>query len=191
MERDKGEIEIKEANKKRPRYESFPLTPDNTRGILQREYLVVTSRDIQNQLATDGAGPCVIMAVWNPDARKAGLAHVDFMKQVASGARDGTKIQVHLVGGTRDTIDLQVRLLHEIKNNPALELVSADLGGDLENRSLAISATTGKIQPVGQAEIDEGINVETRSRWVESKNSYLRKVPEQFFKHPEKSKDAR
>src|SRR5262245_9702104 len=134
----KGEIEIAEANKKRPRYESFPLTPDNTRGGLQHEYSVVTSGAKQNQLATYGAGPCVIIALWNPDAKKAGLAHVDsdtsnesvrgFVKQVVSGAKDGTKIKVHLAGGDSLSIDLQATLVKEIKSNPALELVSADLG---------------------------------------------------------------
>jgi Protein N-terminal asparagine amidohydrolase len=198
----KGEIEIAEANKKRPRYEPFPLTEDNTRGVLQHEYSIVTSDAKQNQLAAENAGPCVIPALWNPDAKKAGLAHVDsntnnasiraFVKQVASGARDGTKIQVHLVAGIRDPTDLQVRLLDEIKDNPVLELVSADLGDGLESRSLAISAKTGKIHnSVDLSVIDQSRNVEFRLGSVEHQNSYLRRVPEQFFKHPEKSKDPR
>jgi chemotaxis receptor (MCP) glutamine deamidase CheD len=201
----KDEIEIREANKKRPRYESFPLTPDNTRGVLQHEYLVVTSGAKQNQLAIYGAGPCVIIALWNRDTKTAGLAHVDdktniysiqaFVEQVASGAKEGTKIQVHLVGGDSLSIDLQATLLKEIKNDSVLELISADLGRSFDyvgGQSLAISATTGKISDsVDTSMIDEGRNAESRLLSVGVGPSYLRRVPEQFFIQPEKRKDPR
>src|SRR5262245_3901062 len=123
--RTTAETAINEANKKQPSYKYFQLTPDNTRGVLQHEYSIVSSTAKQNQLGTYGAGPCVIMAAWNPDAKKAGLAHVDaltdigsvknFVNQVASGLKDGTKLQVHLLGGDRSSTKLQAELVTLVK----------------------------------------------------------------------------
>ena len=80
----------------------------------------------------------MIIAAWNPDVKKAGLAHVDaltdirsvenFLNQVASGRKDGTKLQVHLVGGDSSSTKLQAELVTLVTKNPILELVSADLG---------------------------------------------------------------
>src|SRR5262249_19569476 len=220
-DRTTTETTIKEANKNQPSYKYFQLTPDNTRGVLQHEYSIVLSTAKQNQLGTYGAGPCVIMAAWNSDAKKAGLAHIDsltdirsvqdFLNQVASGRKDGTKLQVHLVGGDSSSTMLQTELVTLVTKNPTLELVSADLGssdyvtllsatrempGTLGGggQSLAIRATTGEISNfVDPSIIDPGQHSEDRLRLagLESSKSPLVRVPEQLFRYPEKSKDAR
>lgn len=180
----------------------------------------------QNQLATYGARTCVIIAAWNSDTKKAGLAHVDaltdlgslqnFLNEVASGRKGATRLEVHLIGGDSSSTKLQAELVTLVTNNPTLELVSADLGssgyiplrsathedsdymlpGTLGGggQSLAISAATGEISNfVDPSTIDEGKDSEVRLRLLglESSKSPLQKVPEQFFRHPEKSKDAR
>jgi Protein N-terminal asparagine amidohydrolase len=213
--RTTAETTIKKANKNQPSYKFFQLMPDNTRGVLQHEYSIVSWSAKQNQLATYGAGSCVIIAAWNPDVKKAGLAHVDaltdirsvenFLNQVASGRKDGTKLQVHLVGGDSSSTKLQAELVTLVTKNPILELVSADLGSSgyvirqsvtrEDNvympdtlgggQSLAISAKTGEISNfVDPSTIDPGQGSEARSRLVglESSKSPLYKVPEQFFR---------
>ncbi len=213
---------IAEANKKQPSYHVFHLTPDTTRGVLQHEYSIVASTGKQTQLATYGAGPCVIVAAWNPDTKKAGLAHVDsltdiasveaFINQVGSGRKEKTKIQVHLVGGDNTTIGMQAKLVTVVRNNPRLELVSADLGGgnglagfsirssgsdelmsgnsDFGGRSLAIRATTGEVfNFVYPSTIDAGRDSEIRLRLIALSTSVspLHRVPEELFKTSEKT----
>ena len=83
------------------------FTPEEARGVAQRE-LVMANLDSQKPiLGTFGAGPCVAIAVYNPTTHKAMLSHVDALTELSSLrryldiiAQDSTeKLQVHLAGG--------------------------------------------------------------------------------------------
>jgi hypothetical protein len=170
---------IAEANRTPPNYAGLKLNPSNTRAVLEGEWAIARAKSTQFQLATFGAGPCVIVAAWNPGEKKAVLAHVDaltdlgsvrhVLDEVASG-RGTSKIQVHLAGGEESSKELQAGLIKMIKQDPdTMELVSADLGSS-ESDSLTISAENGKIATgISRSQVDLGADADKRLKRVEER----------------------
>jgi len=105
-------------------------------------------------LASCGAGPCVIMAAYNPETKEVGLTHIDnavddraimgLIHNVTGSSRGG--IEIHLVGGSQmggqETADKIKRL---IANCYGVTLKTDDTGTDAKSDRLAIDARTGEI----------------------------------------------
>jgi hypothetical protein len=164
------------ANSKGKNYQPLALSPNTTRGVLQHEYAIVNSTDVQNKLATYGAGPCLILAIYNPTTKTAGLAHIDalttpasvggFIYQLKNNLGPGAQLQVHLAGGDRSSEEMVSSVIDMIKQDKDLKLVSSDVIGSGylgEAKQLAIDAATGVVSnSVVPSQIDSGPNVDIR-----------------------------
>ena len=83
------------------------FSPDSARAIYIRGYGVTSADDAKPVLGTSGAGPCVIVAVYNPATRSGSLAHFDTNTDVTSldrliegvGGASSRGLQVTLTGG--------------------------------------------------------------------------------------------
>ncbi len=101
----------------RPEDEAIPapgkkVTPGNAPGsqVSQHAYRLLDSRSTEKTLATGGLGPCIAVALWDPQSKTAVMAHFDIhtdvRRSLAAILRDfkrtGGKtsgLQAHLVGG--------------------------------------------------------------------------------------------
>ena len=103
-------------------------------------------------LGTCGIGPCVGVAIYNPEIKVAALTHLDTSialssveEMFAELSKDSDAIlQVHLRGGdfmSRKMIDRLLELINGMNN---VEIISADLISE-DVRSIAIDARTGEI----------------------------------------------
>lgn len=130
------------------------FTPEEARGVAQRE-LVMANLDSQKPiLGTFGAGPCVAIAVYNPTTHKAMLSHVDALTDLSSLRRyldiiaqdSKEKLQVHLAGGqesSKEVCTKIIKMLNDRDDNTIKSSKLIPLGGSGE--SLAIDARTGEV----------------------------------------------
>lgn len=130
------------------------FTPEEARGVAQRE-LVMANLDSQKPiLGTFGADSCVAIAVYNPTTHKAMLSHVDALTELSSLrryldiiAQDSTeKLQVHLAGGQESSKEVCakiIKMLNDRGDNTIKSSKLIPLGGSGE--SLAIDARTGEV----------------------------------------------
>src|SRR3990167_8508697 len=106
-------------------------------------------------VGTWGAGPCIIVAFYNPETLTAGIAHIDALTNVSSLskyidiARDDTqsKLQIHLRGGDSSSRNKVIEVLDQLRKRDDVEIKScavmepsfSGLGA-----MLAINAKTGE-----------------------------------------------
>jgi len=130
------------------------FTPNEARGVSQRE-LVIANADSQKPiLGTFGAGPCVAIAVYNPTTHSAMLTHIDQLTEISSlkkhldiiAKNSSEPLQVHLAGGQEGSKKMCaeiIEMLNKRGDNTIKSSKLIPLGGSGE--SLAIDARTGEI----------------------------------------------
>lgn len=80
---------------------SSDITLGSNEAILQRECGFVSTSSVKTTLAAYGAGPCVILAMYDNQIRKAGLAHIDALTRdpVKSFLDFQRSSDVYIIGG--------------------------------------------------------------------------------------------
>jgi hypothetical protein len=105
-------------------------------------------------VGTTGAGPCVILAAYNPKAKEAFVTHIDALTTLKSLnlyfqklSNEGTqKLQVFLSGGDNSSKENVIDIIKMVKETPYLDIVYSDLinTDNLGSKSFAINAKTGE-----------------------------------------------
>ncbi len=137
--------------------QSGHFTPEDARGIYIRGYGVTSAQDHQPVLGTNGMGPCLAVAIYNPATKTGTLAHFDTNTKTSSiqtlidAVRDhqDQKLEVHLAGGELGNVHSQ-RMVEEVVSrlNSAshVEIISADiLNASGVLKSLSLDTRTGEI----------------------------------------------
>lgn len=119
-------------------------------GVLQGEYAITTSESEQPVLGTYGAGPCLIVAIYDSNSRTAFLTHIDTLSDLQSlkyiiKSFDSQHSTVHLFGGDNSSAEMVMDVV-EILESMNFQLHNTDIVRDsFESASMAIDARTGKI----------------------------------------------
>lgn len=103
-------------------------------------------------LGTFGVGPCVAVAVYNPQTRTGLLAHLDARTDPQSLNQlldrldgGGAALQAHVVGGQEQTRHLVEETLSVLESRPGLSIKTTDVLNDRGLRSLALDTRTGEV----------------------------------------------
>jgi len=118
--------------------------------IDQHEMAFTDAASDKPVLWTQGIGPCVGMAVYNPQTKTAALAHVDFVTKLSSLAPvfnqlsrgSDAALEVHLVGGETNADVAALRKYIQSQNNVLIK--SAHLSPP-QGAKLAIDSRTGQV----------------------------------------------
>jgi hypothetical protein len=128
----------------------------NTFAVLQRQFSVASAENEFPILATYGAGPCVIAAFYNQSNQTSSLGHLDGwtnvipslnMMHLSIRENDDDNIVMHLAGGDRSSVDLQLEILDWVFHNN-ITLESCKLNHNMnspQSESLAIDSRTGEV----------------------------------------------
>lgn len=129
----------------------FPAS--EARNIYIRSIGVSGETDSHPVLATSGAGPCLIVALYNPQLRRGGIAHLDANTDPRSLSRmidrlggPDAPLEAHLAGGWEKTRPMVESTLAYLTAHNSITLRSADLlneGSGL--KSLALDTRTGEV----------------------------------------------
>lgn len=127
------------------------LRHDNHVGVPQREIAFTTSEDKRNILTTIGLGPCIGIAMYNPDTKQASLVHLDVFtnthltinRMIRVLGNDAKKLQIYVAGGDNSSASQEQQLL--VKD--ILEKNGAEIKGEMntDKRSLLINAENGNV----------------------------------------------
>jgi len=132
------------------------LQADEVIAVNQHDVAYTNSDSVRPILASSGAGPCVIMAVYNPKTKTAALTHIDIGTKMSSVREifdelrsDGNDpLEIHLGGGNRSKASKRMltRLIKEVDKQANVEIKSANLlDENIEANDLAIDTRTGEI----------------------------------------------
>lgn len=164
-----------------PRYGTVEVTADQLQVVLQREGAFVYADSAVPVAASYGAGPCVLVALYDPNSRAAFLAHVDtdthlpdiaMAAQTLRGAAPGpAPLHAHVIGGSGN-VAFALRVLDQVKALPDTQLqtvwmdqktplgdalmIDARTGAISDARGLAIRATTADHRADNHAHILAG-----------------------------------
>ena len=148
----KGENLLLKANSKKQSINAGTFTKKEALAVGQHEIAITNAASIKPILGSYGAGPCIIIAAFNPSTKQALLAHVDAVTVLSSLtahlskiSESGTILQVHLAGGDHSTKTQAAELITLIAKLGSMEIVSADIGNGMASKSLAIDSHTGEI----------------------------------------------
>ena len=118
-------------------------------GIVQGEIGVTDAKSAHPALGTFGAGPCVIVALYNPKTTKTALSHIDAFSDLQQYIdlmlhqiqdEEGSHLQVHMATSFTEDNDTLDALKSIIKKNQKLSLEEI-----ITASSLAIDARKGEI----------------------------------------------
>lgn len=149
------------------------FTAHEALGVLQHEIGLTTANSEKPILGTYSAGPCVIVAMYNPKTKVAALAHVDcttdlnsLYSHLCNILGNDTAIDIHIAGGDSTSESTVVSILKMINQNPRFILKTARiLGRDI--KSLAIDSRTGEIfTDFHHEQLDKGANVNMRMQFA-------------------------
>ncbi|MDF2940925.1 MAG: uncharacterized protein K0R66_1567 [Gammaproteobacteria bacterium] len=138
--------------------------------VLQHEYAIATASSSRPILGAYGAGPCVVLAVYNNKLKKALLAHIDSLTDLSSlkniidyQFEDGASSVAHIVGGDEGSIHMTANIINLLKELN-ITIDNADIiSYGWEPQSLAIDARTGQIySPVSPFDMARDRNESTR-----------------------------
>jgi hypothetical protein len=104
-------------------------------------------------LGTFGAGPCIILAIFNPNDHTALLSHLSsgvsskhFFPYLNQFSKDqGKKFQAYIAGSDHSTRNQMSTLIDDLQKRDDLEIVGVSLGDGFNDKSLAIDALTGEV----------------------------------------------
>lgn len=119
-------------------------------GVLQGEYAITLSSSNKPILGTYGAGPCLIVAIYDVESKISFLAHIDgvtdldSLKTIINRFNPETS-QVHLYGGDISSEEMCIEVV-EIFKSLNFEIYNSDIvRQSLDRASLAIDSRNGKI----------------------------------------------
>ncbi|MBV53236.1 MAG: hypothetical protein CL816_04115 [Coxiellaceae bacterium] len=123
-----------------------------TRGVLQGEFGVTDGNDAIPILGTFGAGPCLIVAIYESEKKSAFLTHIDASTCLDSFNRELSRLnynprtsQVHLYGGDSSSHDMCMDV-YEIMENKGFVIVNSDIvREETDSASFAIDARNGNV----------------------------------------------
>jgi hypothetical protein len=152
--RDRQLVEEVRSIGQRENYGHF--TSAEAEGILQHEMGFTDAKSERPVLATFGAGPCIAIAVYNPETRTASLAHIDALTELPSTdalfyqlSKDSdATLEVHLAGGMEMSREQVTELIRRIQIKPNVAVKSANIipeDGGFGGKSLAIDSRTGEV----------------------------------------------
>ena len=120
------------------------MTLGSSEAILQHECGFVSPYSIKTTLATYGAGPCVILAMYDRQRRTAGLAHIDARTRDPVQRFRGfpPSSDVYIVGGDRHSHQTLLSTLSALREH-GFEVTFAHVMDD-ESNSFAIDCLTGE-----------------------------------------------
>ncbi len=123
--------------------------------ILQGYIGYTNSKSTKPILGTYGAGPCIIIYIYNPKTFAASLTHIDptvhangILNSMIYSLRkeENEKLEIHLRGGDGSSKEFAMKLLNDLSQKNNIELKSCSLlSGDHESKSLAIDSRNGQI----------------------------------------------
>lgn len=126
------------------------------RSIYIRGYGKTSASDSRPVLGTSGMGPCLGVAIYNPEQKTGAIAHFDTRTDLSSldkliedmGIKNH-KLEVHLAGGdetsehSRNMVGQIIKKLNSYEN---VQIKSADIMGPSGNlRSLALDTRSGQV----------------------------------------------
>lgn len=121
------------------------------RSIYIRGLGVTSANDARPVLGTSGLGPCVAVALYNPQTRTAALAHFDTNTDPASihammsSVGGGQPVEVHMTGGEDISRRLVRDLVSTIDQYPNATIRTVNMMNNDGLRSIAIDSRTGAI----------------------------------------------
>jgi len=149
----KQERLIREANSREQAAREGAFTTEESFSVLQHEITITDGGNPKPILGSFGAGPCVIIAAYNPVTNQAMLTHVDALTSLSSldayfdrlSPSPRAKLQVHLAGGDDSSKEQVTIILEKIYSLRDAEILSANLCCGHESKSLAIDSRTGEV----------------------------------------------
>lgn len=135
-----------------PQIEGKGLFSDETaEAVLQHTAAITGSNSDKPILGTYGAGPCVIIAAYNPSTNQALLMHIDGLTSLSSLTKhidsiaNGITLQIHLRGGDGSSKKMCTEIIKLLKSRDDIQIISANIGTGGNAKSLAIDSRTGEI----------------------------------------------
>lgn len=138
--------------------------PQATCTVLPHEFAVTTADSIKPVLGTFGAVACLIIAIYDAEAKKAVLTHVDAFSRIDSltGLLElvsPASSTVHLCGGDMSSQVMCMEIVELIETH-YFKIANADIvrtGSIFDSASLAIDARTGAIySPIFPKHLEAG-----------------------------------
>lgn len=143
---------IKDTNKIGQKFTNFKINPENTFSIFQRHVGYTSENSNYPVLATYGAGPCIILALYNKETKKAGLAHIDgltmadqtvwWMHTKLSNGKNES-LEAHISGGDTTSIKMISNIINRLKYLK-IKIKSSNVNTYTVDQ-LAIDSRTGNI----------------------------------------------
>ena len=160
-ESDKKQIQVKKqrekllenANKIGQEESVGKFTSEDAYGIIQGSVGYTNSTSQKPILGTYGAGPCIIVAMYNSETKKAALSHIDTsldmnktLNNMISSIQSSQdkKLSIHLRGGDSSAKNQAKDLLNYLSKRGDVEIKSCSLVTYTSDR-LAIDSRTGDI----------------------------------------------
>jgi hypothetical protein len=136
--------------------------------VLQHEYAVTKADYSQPVLGTFGAGPCVILALYDHENKTAVLAHIDALTDIDSLQRLFSSISkestvAHLAGGDFSSQEMCMDIIELLEKNN-IKIVNSDIArSSFDSASFAIDARTGKVySPVRHDQLHKTSDIDMR-----------------------------
>ncbi|MDP8253584.1 MAG: hypothetical protein P9X27_04195 [Candidatus Kaelpia aquatica] len=166
-ERDELAAALAEIQPQTDRYRSPMNLPPNGSyvSVLQGSAGVTSPDTEQPYLLTFGAGPCVIITLYDPTTGIGALAHLDAVTDVRGGINsmkyhmvnngaDGESIESRLVGGNRGSEELILDIYTALEMHE-IEIVERDILG-YGSRAIVLDTSTGEIYDlIGTPPVDD------------------------------------
>lgn len=143
--------------------------------VLQHEYAIAKETSIKPVLASFGAGPCLIVALYDTKNKVAVLSHVDSCTDLTSLPKNlFSEISIestvaHLFGGQESSKEMCLQILDLIERR-GIKIENLDIvrGFGEDAASLAIDVRTGRVYtPVPYVCLDEDKSIECRLKVLE------------------------
>lgn len=150
---------------------SVDFKKDEACMVLQHEYTKTTADSTQPVLGTFGAGPCVILALYDSQNKTAVLAHIDALTALSSlptlfQSLSKEHTVAHLAGGDSSSKTMCIDIIESL-NKYNIKIANADIARSFfsayDAASLAIDARTGNIySPVDPKQLYQAPDIDIR-----------------------------
>ena len=140
------------------------------RSIYIRGYGKTSANDSRPVLGTSGMGPCLGMAIYNPEQKTGAIAHFDTRTDLSSldkliedmGVKNH-KLEIHLAGGdetSEHSRNMVGQIIQKLNSYDNVQIKSADIMGPSGNlRSLALDTRSGEVyNRFMSSQLDKGEN---------------------------------
>lgn len=127
------------------------FNPEEARSVYVRGYGVTDAGDSHPVLTSSGAGPCLIVAAYNPATRTGALAHLDTNTDTRSVNQmldrlGGGPLQVHLAGGWEISRHLVESTLDVLDARSDVQIKSSEVINNFGTlKAMALDTRTGEV----------------------------------------------